>query len=156
MTWTAERIEELVSLWDAGHSACIIGKKLGISKNAVVGKAHRLKLPARPSPIRKSTNTAPRRRAAIFAKPLMEAAAPLPLTEAEIPAQTMTHAELRPTARTKAAGGGQQSCAWPIGDPAKPDFHFCGAATAPGKPYCTQHCELAYVSKNRERESAAA
>jgi len=151
MTWTAERIEELVSLWDAGHSASIIGKKLGISKNAVVGKAHRLKLPARPSPIRKSTNTAPRRRAAIFAKPLMEAAAPLPLTEAEIPAQTMTHAELRPTARTKAAGGGQQSCAWPIGDPAKPDFHFCGRPSKEDGPYCEFHARRAYHQVDKKR-----
>jgi GcrA cell cycle regulator len=52
MSWTDERIQELSRLWQAGHSASEIGKLLGVSKNAVVGKAHRLKLPSRPSPIK--------------------------------------------------------------------------------------------------------
>lgn len=52
MTWTDERIDELTRLWQAGHSASEIGKRLAVSKNAVVGKAHRLKLPSRPSPIK--------------------------------------------------------------------------------------------------------
>ena len=52
MSWTQERIEELTRLWEAGQSASQIGRVLGMSKNAVIGKAHRLKLPARPSPIR--------------------------------------------------------------------------------------------------------
>jgi GcrA cell cycle regulator len=155
MTWTEERIEELVHLWDAGHSASVIGKKLGISKNAVVGKAHRLKLPSRPSPIRKGSGSAPRRRSAIFAKPLIEAAAPLPPEDPEV-ASEATPAVEPPRSSGKRTSAGQQSCAWPIGDPATADFHFCGEATAPGKPYCRAHCELAYVSKTRERESAAA
>jgi len=52
MSWTDERIQELSRLWQEGLSASEIGKQLGVSKNAVVGKAHRLKLPARPSPIK--------------------------------------------------------------------------------------------------------
>ena len=54
MTWTDERISDLIRLWDSGHSASHIGRVLGVSKNAVIGKAHRLKLPPRPSPIRRS------------------------------------------------------------------------------------------------------
>ena len=53
MNWTEERIELLKKLWAEGHSASRIGKQLGVSKNAVVGKAHRMKLSARPSPIRR-------------------------------------------------------------------------------------------------------
>ena len=49
MTWTEERVAELHRLWDTGKSASEIGKILGVSKNSVVGKAHRLKLTARPS-----------------------------------------------------------------------------------------------------------
>ncbi|MBK1666882.1 hypothetical protein CKO28_02345 [Rhodovibrio sodomensis] len=52
MSWTDERIQELTRLWQAGHSASEIGKRLGVSKNSIVGKAHRLKLPSRPSPIK--------------------------------------------------------------------------------------------------------
>lgn len=53
MSWTPERIDELTKLWESGHSASAIGKMLGVSKNAVVGKAHRMKLQARPSPIKR-------------------------------------------------------------------------------------------------------
>lgn len=53
MTWTPERIAQLKELWDKGESTAEIGRRLGISKNAVVGKAHRLSLSARPSPIRR-------------------------------------------------------------------------------------------------------
>ncbi|MGO1120056.1 GcrA family cell cycle regulator [Rhodovibrionaceae bacterium A322] len=63
MSWTPERVEELTNLWNAGHSASVIGKQLGVTKNAVVGKAHRLKLTARPSPIRRDGNQQAKRRA---------------------------------------------------------------------------------------------
>ena len=55
--WTFELIADLERLWKEGASTAEIGRKLGCSKNAVVGKAHRLGLPPRPSPIRRSTVT---------------------------------------------------------------------------------------------------
>ncbi len=53
MTWTAERVSELRKLWATGASTAEIGRRLGVSKNAVVGKAHRSGLAPRPSPIRR-------------------------------------------------------------------------------------------------------
>ena len=53
MEWAEETIVRLRTLWDEGLSTAEIGRRLGVSKNAVVGKAHRLDLPARPSPIRR-------------------------------------------------------------------------------------------------------
>ena len=54
MDWTPERIEMLQSLWREGHSASAIAQRLGgISRNAVIGKAHRLLPPSRPSPIKR-------------------------------------------------------------------------------------------------------
>lgn len=50
--WTDELISDLRLLWNKGHSASLIGKTLGISKNQVIGKVHRLKLPPRQSPIK--------------------------------------------------------------------------------------------------------
>ena len=50
--WTADRISSLIAFWQEGHSTSIIGNKLGITKNAVVGKVHRLGLPKRGSPIK--------------------------------------------------------------------------------------------------------
>src|SRR6516165_4121204 len=63
MEWAEETITRLRTLWDEGLSTAEIGRRLGVSKNAVVGKAHRLDLPARPSPIRRdgSGGGAPRR-----------------------------------------------------------------------------------------------
>ena len=54
MGWTDEQVEELKRLWGEGLTTGEIGKALGVSKNAVVGKAHRLALTGRPSPIRRT------------------------------------------------------------------------------------------------------
>ena len=74
MSWTPERIDELTKLWESGHSASAIGKMLGVSKNAVVGKAHRMKLQARPSPIKRgeeggTSNTAASAKTSVRQKP---------------------------------------------------------------------------------------
>src|SRR3546814_18070711 len=61
MTWTNDRVAELMRLWEAGRSASEIGRLLGVSKNSVVGKAHRMKLQARPSPIKRGSATQVRR-----------------------------------------------------------------------------------------------
>ncbi|MDE2213223.1 MAG: hypothetical protein KGJ34_01675 [Patescibacteria group bacterium] len=51
-SWTPELMQNLARLWDEGHSTAEIGRRLGFSKNAVVGKAHRLGLTPRPSPLK--------------------------------------------------------------------------------------------------------
>lgn len=61
MEWADETIIRLRELWSEGHSTAEIGRRLGVSKNAVVGKAHRLDLPARPSPIRREGERPPPR-----------------------------------------------------------------------------------------------
>lgn len=73
MEWTEERIAYLRSLWDEGLSTAEIGRKLEISKNAVVGKAHRLKLPPRPSPIKNRPASEGRKPAAPRKKRITEA-----------------------------------------------------------------------------------
>src|ERR1700723_4604058 len=65
MEWTDEVISQLRTLWAEGHSTAEIGRRLGVTKNAIVGKAHRLDLPARPSPIRRDPDAAPVRRAPV-------------------------------------------------------------------------------------------
>lgn len=61
MEWTEELIARLRGLWDEGRSTAEIGRHIGMSKNAVVGKAHRLSLPPRPSPIRRESGPQPAR-----------------------------------------------------------------------------------------------
>ena len=65
MEWSDEVIGQLRGLWAEGLSTAEIGRRLGVTKNAIVGKAHRLDLPARPSPIRRDPDAAPPRRAVV-------------------------------------------------------------------------------------------
>jgi GcrA cell cycle regulator len=181
MEWTEELIARLRSLWDEGHSTAEIGRILGISKNAVVGKAHRLNLPARPSPIRREPSSEPRRprrhargptlpplSAAVSDNSVRSASgsAVLPMAAnpfAGVPAD-LGGATASPVAsHTISPGVGAParpyarriSCCWPLGEPGTPGFHFCGAEAVPGKPYCVSHAQLAYVRVRDRRDDAA-
>lgn len=127
MDWTQELISELTRLWGEGLSTSEIGKRLGISKNAVVGKAHRLSLPSRPSPIRRIPGQ-PR-------KPSMP--------------------RLRKVVPVKVLQLSNHACRWPIGHPGEPDFRFCTERALVGKPYCAEHTALAYVKVKPKAGEAA-
>jgi GcrA cell cycle regulator len=116
MTWTTEKIKQLKKLWSKGKSTVEIGRELGISKNAVVGKVHRLELNARPSPIKKET-------------------VKKTVKKKEVKQGNVSLLDLK-----------MNSCRWPIGEPKDADFHFCGKDTVTGKPYCAEHCKIAYTS----------
>ena len=138
MSWTDERVEELKRLWESGKSASEIGKILSVSKNSVVGKAHRLKLQSRPSPIRRAP----------AAKPKAEAPKPV----AKPPVEVALPPAPPPQSGVKTKG---PKCLWPIGDPGDDDFHFCEAPAVPSKPYCAEHCARAYITKPRGENKAA-
>src|SRR5690349_4459041 len=123
MEWAEETIIRLRALWDEGHSTAEIGRRLGVSKNAVVGKAHRLDLPARPSPIRRDgassgapRRSAPRRVAGPTLPPLASAgpvllATPLPSVPKPAPAPPAP----RPQVAAPRPYGRVITCCWPIG-----------------------------------------
>lgn len=181
MDWTSEAIERLRVLWSEGHSTAEIGRRMGVSKNSVVGKAHRLQLPARPSPIRRDP-AAPRpvaagRRPTLpplrvvaaapalapVAAPVMAApAAPLPVRaearrpEPREPRLTEVAAAPKPSHVLRPfARASARSCCWPIGEPGTPGFRFCTAESLNGKPYCAEHAAVAYVRVKDRREDAA-
>ena len=148
MEWTEEAIAKLRTLWAEGLSTAEIGRRLSISKNAVVGKAHRLSLPPRPSPIRRMEGqsaarpSTPKRTQGPTLPPLSASMnSPMPALRAIMPA---------PKSAPRAT-----PCCWPIGEPGKPSFHFCNAAAATGKPYCEEHAAIAYVRLRDRREDAA-
>lgn len=138
MVWTDEQVEELKRLWDQGLTTGEIGKALGVSKNSVVGKAHRLELNGRPSPIKRNSEE-------------IEAVA-------EVPEKTVEKKKAAKTPSAKKTAEKEKkklftvndltstSCRWPIGDPKDEDFHFCGEKALPDKPYCAKHAAIAYVS----------
>jgi GcrA cell cycle regulator len=176
MSWTDERIQELERLWQQGMSASEIGKRLGVSKNAIVGKAHRMNLPSRPSPIRNGeegemvTNGAaePQPRAARKSsgkssggkqsKSNRSASGANGSSGGNGKAKSASTQGNPASVRAQVeARGGRSGCLWPIGDPNDPDFHFCGASAQPGKPYCTEHAQRAYITRSRgERDEEAA
>jgi GcrA cell cycle regulator len=158
MEWNDTVIAELRGYWAEGHSTAEIGRRLGISKNAVVGKAHRLDLSPRPSPIRRQERApgapapAPRAVGPTLA-PLPSRPAPMPAPVAVTP--TIKRVPPRRLAAVSAPATRVSACCWPIGEPGKPSFHFCDAVAVHGKPYCGEHVQLAYVKIRDRREDAA-
>jgi len=122
-TWTPERVKSLEALWDQGLSASRIGMALDVSKNAVIGKAHRLKLPSRPSPVK--------------AEPVKVAPPPAPEAREEV----------SDSKKTSLLDLTEQTCKWPIGHPGDADFYFCGKPSRPGVPYCPDHCLMAFQAQ---------
>lgn len=149
MDWSPEQITELTRLWGEGLTTSEIGKRLGISKNAVVGKAHRLHLAARPSPIKR---TGPR--PAVFRTTVKLPGAPRAPRVARAPGEAPAP---RP-APQPARWTGEVSnniCKWPIGHPGDADFTFCSDKALVGKPYCAEHCAVAFVKVKPKAGQAA-
>ena len=157
--WTEETIGRLKQLWDDENlSAAEIGRRLNISKNAILGKAHRLDLPRRPSPIIRLVEGARRRsrrlqrsstlppllcmqHAALFpAVALENLPTPGPKPHPPRPAGSLPATIAQATLRLRS-----EPCSWPIGEPGKSGFRFCDAPALRGKPYCAEHAERAYL-----------
>ena len=169
MDWNEETISRLRNLWAEGLSTAEIGRRMGVSKNAMVGKAHRLNLPARPSPIRRDPANIgmPRvpaaKRVTGPTLPPLPASAPAEVSvipRAAAPARMEPRGPAvaaRPAPRPAAAPRYSRPsvCCWPIGEPGTREFHFCDVAAAPGKPYCGEHAQIAYVKVRDRREEAA-
>lgn len=151
MDWTNERVEELRRLWGQGQTASRIADLLGgVTRNAVIGKAHRLGLRGRPSPIRRDENGALAR-----PTPAPRVSVPAP-AKAELPPVEVSRAATMPAPASSqpktAQGASGRTCSWPMGDPKQAGFHFCGGEAVPGRPYCAAHCGMAY---QRKAEAAA-
>jgi GcrA cell cycle regulator len=167
-TWTDERVELLKKLWSDGLSASQIAAEIGnVTRNAVIGKVHRLGLsgrgkakaaspqrgrkasraPSAPTPLPQQSAPSP---VAIAPSPLtIEAAAVSRLDDVVVPmSERVTIMDLR-----------ESMCRWPMGDPTKPEFRFCGARSVTGFPYCTHHARIAYqpvADRKRDRRFARA
>lgn len=171
MDWTDNAIAILRQLWAEGHSTAEIGRRMGCSKNAIIGKAFRLDLPARPNPVvgrtypaaRAKRDTAaamtreghkPREIAAALgvhldtARLFVREAAPRKNGARRHAMPIMRLEPAAPTAPHPALRYGTEGCRWPEGEPKKPGFRFCCAPAKLGKPYCAEHAARAYVSRD--------
>jgi GcrA cell cycle regulator len=157
MAWTDERIAQLKAGWEGGMTASQIAEQLGegVTRNAVIGKAHRLGLEARPSPVKAGEEVAEAAPAPVAAA-AAAAPPPRPAPVAAPPAAKATIAK-KPVrtgkaARTTLLDLNEKICKWPIGHPGDADFHFCGKPVQAGFPYCTEHCLVAYQAQLPRRD----
>ena len=181
MSWTDERIALLKKMWKDGKSAADIAKTLakGVTRNAVIGKAHRMGLSNRPSPIKKTD--APVAKEVVKKDPPKKEALKKEVPKKEIkpvkkivPPVVVSGVKHNPLVRGEIAeprkfekeaiplDGGvalidltERMCRWPIGDPREDDFTFCGHNIRAGTPYCPEHAGAAYQSSSRTRAAAA-
>ena len=159
MAWTDERVEELKKLWSEGLSASQIAKQLGgVTRNAVIGKVHRLGLSGRATPSRPARRTVkpsrPRTTATTTAPAARPAARPAPSASPAAPAPAPVEPAVLPSGEFATVLTLRDSmCKWPIGDPADPKFAFCGRKATSG-PYCAEHAKVAFQpAKKREKET---
>ena len=127
-SWTAVKVSQLKTLFGKGLSTATIGKKLGMTKNAVVGKINRMGLNSMEKSAGQKTS-APK-----ILAPMKKVSSRGPKRKPKRVANN--HAAL--------IALGADQCRWPIGDPDSEQFHFCAAKCFAGKPYCFEHCKAAY------------
>jgi GcrA cell cycle regulator len=179
MVWDEQTIHDLKDFWGQGLSTAEIGRRLGVTKNAIVGKAHRLELNARPSPIRRdvvkpaadrpvpcsrmagptlpplaSAGVLPFVASASIGQPLRPPPMVAPRPVAPIPQPTAAPRQIIPSTSYQTRRSAP-SCCWPIGEPGTKTFRFCDDMSLPGKPYCDDHAKLAYVKIRDRKEDAA-
>ena len=150
MAWTDERIAQLKAGWEGGMTASQIAEQLGegVTRNAVIGKAHRLGLESRPSPVKAVDEAVDASPAPVVASvAAAKTATSLPVAAPVGKAVTKKPVRTGKAARTTLLDLNEKICKWPIGHPGDADFHFCGKNSQAGFPYCTEHCLLAYQAQ---------
>ncbi|KQT88123.1 GcrA family cell cycle regulator [Aurantimonas sp. Leaf443] len=189
MGWTDERVELLKRLWTEGLSASQIAERLGggVSRNAVIGKVHRLKLESRiktPS----TAETAAEEVVEVVAQEDVEVEVEVVVAQRLVPPPQPTLVQSRPMPRLVGAtalkmepeeedvmemepvverrpGGSvvpiarrlsltqlnERTCKWPVGDPLRSDFHFCGHRSKDTSPYCDYHARIAFQPVSERR-----
>ena len=123
-TWNETKLKELEDLWKQCHPISKIGEMLGVSRNSVAGKAHRMGLPKRTSPIssEKKENLSVEKN------------------------NETSNINLPLKIKLRSVQWSRTKCCWPEGDPKQNDFKFCGQDIFPGRPYCDKHSLLAYTN----------
>jgi len=183
MSWTDDRVETLKKMWGEGQSASQIAKELGgVTRNAVIGKVHRLGLsnrssgssPAKAAAKEKPAATKTSGRPKITPKAettstnmivqhvphvrraIIPAGQPLPPQPSANEISPEKLASVREVEKKSKKIGlmelTERTCKWPVGDPATDDFWFCGLTTQTGKPYCEAHVGVAFQPMSSRRD----
>ena len=146
--WTEDRVGALKKLWLEGQSASQIAKQLGggVTRNAVIGKVHRLGLSGRATPSQPARTATTFRPARTRTTPPVQPSAPRRIEAVQpravaAPSVPAPMPDLPGTATVMTLGA--HMCKWPIGDPSSTEFSFCGRRASEGV-YCLEHARVAY------------
>jgi GcrA cell cycle regulator len=161
MSWTDERVELLKKLWQDGLSASQIAAELGgVTRNAVIGKVHRLGLSGRGQPtssIKRQRRTHPTgiRRSRPMSVGNLALKSNLDyLPDADL--QPRRNVVVPIPLKLSIFQLTEHTCKWPLGDPGHDDFHFCGHDSLENAPYCEYHAGVAYQAPEPRRRQKRA
>lgn len=172
MAWTDDRVELLKKLWNDGLSASQIANQMGgVTRNAVIGKVHRLGLSGRATSTRgraakgagKTAASKQRSQRREPKMPNLNIGNTALKAEPTAKMQSVPEAKIAPMKLVQTVSGDNVSifdlteytCRWPEGDPSTNDFHFCGGKNNGSGPYCEAHAAVAYQPTMRRKAKKA-
>ena len=147
MSWTEEKVAKLKELWGKGNTASQIAEIIGgISRNAVIGKAHRLNLSAK---IKTRTATSNQK----FENSLDEKNTKSKRVSRSKFKSLIIEKDFEPENPKQLEELDENSCKWPIGHPDEKSFYFCGRSSLKDFSYCKLHLLYAYQPKGKKEDS---
>ena len=146
MSWTEEKVSKLKELWGKGNTASQIAEIIGgISRNAVIGKAHRLNLSAK---IKTRTATSSKN----FHSNVETNNAQLKRGRKSRFKSLIIEKDFEPENPKQLEELDESSCKWPIGHPDEKNFYFCGRSSLKDFSYCKLHLLYAYQPKGKKED----
>ena len=146
MSWNEEKVEKLKELWGKGNTASQIAEIIGgISRNAVIGKAHRLNLSSKIKTRNASSSQS-------FDDSSEESSSKQRRARKSKFQSLIIEKDFEPENPKKLEELDESSCKWPVGHPEEQSFYFCGRSSLKDFSYCKLHLLYAYQPKGKREE----